>query len=67
VEDSDVPDELVADLARDFQRQGETIPESLLERGRGIFLVTTMLEDILVGRAEDGGMRLEGRLNESRF
>ena len=67
VEDVDVPPDMVADLAREFGEQGGEAPASLLERGRGMFLISMFLEDLQVSSVEGGGMRLRGRLLESRY
>ena len=67
VEDVDVPSTLVRDLTREFAARRDEAPEAVLERGRGMFLITMFLEDLQVGAADGGGLRLEGLLQESRY
>ena len=63
VDDADVPSDLVANLARVFDDQIESAPAAVVERGRGMYLITMFLEDIEILSAEGGGMRLQGRLD----
>ncbi|MCB9870419.1 MAG: ATP-binding protein [Planctomycetes bacterium] len=65
VDDTDVPRRTVDELVAEFGQQGET-PAAALERGRGMFLVATFLVDLDIRWADGGGMRLQGRLQESR-
>ena len=67
VDDVDVPRAVVESLASEFSGQEEVAPSVLLERGRGMFLIGTYLEDIQVTDADGCGMRLQGRLQESRY
>lgn len=67
VDDVDMPPDMVADLAREFDEHGEEAPALRLERGRGMFLINMFLEDLHVSTVEGGGMRLQGRLLESRY
>ena len=65
--DTDVPRELVSDLAREFEQKDRSVSSSLMERGRGMFLIATLLAELRISHAEGGGMRLQGRLRESRY
>jgi len=68
VEDMDVPADLVRALAREFDaRNDSSAPAAPLERGRGMFLITTFLEELSVTAAEGGGMRVSGRLQGSLY
>ena len=67
VDDVDVPPDMVADLAREFDEHGGEAPALFLERGRGMFLINMFLEDLRLSSVEGGGMRLQGRLLESRY
>ena len=65
VDDADVPSDLVANLARVFDDQLGSAPSAVVERGRGMYLITMFLEDLEIVSAEGGGMRLQGRLDAS--
>lgn len=65
VDDADVPSDLVSSLARVFDDRLESAPSAVVERGRGMFLITMFLEDLEIVSAEGGGMRLQGRLDAS--
>ncbi len=65
VDDADVPSDLVTNLARVFDDQIESVPSAVVERGRGMFLITMFLEGLEILSAEGGGMRLQGRLDAS--
>ena len=67
VDDVDMPPDMVADLAREFGSQPGEAPALNLERGRGMFLISMFLEDLQVSSVDGGGMRLRGRLLESRY
>ena len=67
VSDVDVPNELIADLAKEFEQRDQNVSDSLMERGRGMFLITMLLAELRVSQADGGGMRLWGRLRESRY
>ncbi len=67
VDDVDVPRAVVESLASEFREHDDAAPSVLLERGRGMFLIGTYLEDIQVTDADGCGMRLQGRLQESRY
>ena len=67
VDDVDVPPAVVASLASEFREQENVAPSALLERGRGMFLIGAYLEDLQVTDADGCGMRLQGRLQESRY
>ena len=67
VDDVDVPRSVVESLASEFSEQEGVAPSVLLERGRGMFLIGTYLEDLQVTDADGCGMRLQGRLQESRY
>ena len=63
VDDADVPTELVLDLAQVFDGHPGLAPAAVVERGRGMFLITMFLENLEILSAEGGGMRLQGRLD----
>lgn len=63
IDDVDVPTDLVVNLARVFDDQLDAAPSAVVERGRGMFLITMFLEDLEILCAEGGGMRLQGRLD----
>ena len=66
IDDIDVPRATMASLLAGYE-SSDTPPGLLLERGRGLFLINTFLEDLKILRVEGGGMRLQGMLQESRF
>ena len=64
VDDLDAPDDLVVDLGRVLAEEPGPAPEAVMERGRGMFLITMFLDDLEVLTADDGGMRVQGRLDD---
>ena len=62
VDDVDVPSHLVQGLAQVFGDHPGTAPSALEERGRGMFLITMFLTDLVIASADGGGMRLQGVL-----
>lgn len=62
LEDPEVPSEVVTELERSLGGSKAELPALDSERGRGLFLIATWLEQITVRRRSGGGMSIEGRI-----
>ena len=60
--DLEMPTAEVAELAEGLRASAAGMPALESERGRGLFLLSVYLEDLAAGPAEQGGLRLSGRL-----
>lgn len=61
-EDPETPVELVQKLKAVLGTSGIDLPPIANERGRGLFLVAALLQDIRITIRTHGGLRLTGRL-----
>lgn len=58
--DPEMPAQAVAELAVAFGEVARGMPALENERGRGLFLLSVYLEQIAIGEAPGGGLRLQG-------
>ncbi len=61
-EDPDVPERVVADLARRLEQSHNGPPALDAERGRGLFLIAVRFAEVSVRSGPGGGLHLRGRL-----
>lgn len=61
--DPDVPAPMVAELRRAFERWSENPPPLSNERGRGLFLIATYFDELIVQPAPGGGLQVRGRIS----
>ncbi len=61
--DPDVPGPLVAELRRAIERWSENPPPLSNERGRGLFLIATYFDELIVEAARGGGLQVRGRIS----
>ena len=61
--DPDVPGPLVEELRRAIERWSESPPPLSNERGRGLFLIATYFDELIVEPARGGGLQVRGRIS----
>lgn len=61
--DPEMPNDQVEDLAAALQETANGMPSLESERGRGLFLLSVYLENLLAEVAPQGGLRLVGNIN----
>ncbi len=60
--DPGVPDETVEKMSTWLANSQNGLPDLESERGRGFFLMSSSLDEILIQPAEEGGMHMLGRM-----
>ncbi|MCK5945004.1 MAG: ATP-binding protein [Planctomycetes bacterium] len=60
--DPEMPEDQVRELSLALSATASGMPSLDSERGRGLFLLSVYLEDLRAERAEQGGLRLSGRI-----
>jgi anti-sigma regulatory factor (Ser/Thr protein kinase) len=65
IDDIDMPADKIAGLAQVFGEESEAAPSAMALRGRGMYLITSYLEDLEIVAVDGAGMRLQGRLHVS--
>ena len=60
--DPSAPATVVDELRRQFSSTEAMLPALDLERGRGLFLISTMLEDLEIRAATAGGLEIAGHV-----
>jgi anti-sigma regulatory factor (Ser/Thr protein kinase) len=63
IDDIDMPADKIAGLAQVFGEESEAAPSAMALRGRGMYLITSYLEDLEIVAVDGAGMRLQGRLH----
>lgn len=61
--DPDVPGPMVEELRNAISRWGGEAPPITNERGRGLFLIATYLDELIVQAARGGGLHVRGRIS----
>jgi anti-sigma regulatory factor (Ser/Thr protein kinase) len=60
--DPDMPGSMVAELHRALERWDGSPPPLTNERGRGLFLISAYVDELIVQPAQGGGLHVRGRI-----
>lgn len=63
--DPDVPGPMVTELRSAIERWSGNPPPLSNERGRGLFLIATYFDELIVQAARGGGLHVRGRISAS--